>query len=360
VSRTLAVAVAGVAAAALLAVLLLSGGRPATPGQRAQAAAERFLDGYVDGDGRVVRRDQGGDTVSEGQAYALLLAVAIGDQERFDQVWGWTRAHLQQPDGLLAWRWAGGRVTDAQPAADADLDAARALALADRRWGAGAYGAAARRLAGAILASETVTSGGDPVVVAGPWARGPRMVNPSYLSPRAAALLAAWDPRWAAVARSSRRLADKLTAGGLPPDWAQLDPYGISPAPAPGTGEQPRYGYDALRLPLRFAESCDPEDRAIAARLWPRLQAAAGVPVRGLDGRPAAGGESAPALAGAAGAAQAAGDRAAASRLLDQADASEADHSTYYGAAWVALARTMLDTGALGHCPVDRTPGNAR
>ena len=88
---------------------------------------ERFLDRYVDDDGRVVRHDQGGDTVSEGQAYAMLLAVAADDRDRFAQVWDWTRAHLQRGDGLLAWRWAGGRVVDDEPATDADLDAARAL-----------------------------------------------------------------------------------------------------------------------------------------------------------------------------------------------------------------------------------------
>ena len=60
-----------------------------------------FLDRYVDGDGRVVRHDQGGDTVSEGQAYAMLLSVAADDRSRFDRVWGWTRAHLRRSDGLL-------------------------------------------------------------------------------------------------------------------------------------------------------------------------------------------------------------------------------------------------------------------
>jgi len=41
----------------------------ATPADTARAAAESFLDRYVEPDGRVVRLDQGGDTVSEGQAY---------------------------------------------------------------------------------------------------------------------------------------------------------------------------------------------------------------------------------------------------------------------------------------------------
>ena len=32
---------------------------------------------------RVVRKDQGGDTVSEGQGYELLLAVAIRERQQF-------------------------------------------------------------------------------------------------------------------------------------------------------------------------------------------------------------------------------------------------------------------------------------
>ena len=82
----------------------------------ASATGQAFLDAYVDPDGRVVRRDQGGDTVSEGQAYALLIAVALGDRERFTAVWTWTRDHLQRPDKLLSWRWTDGAVVDANSA----------------------------------------------------------------------------------------------------------------------------------------------------------------------------------------------------------------------------------------------------
>src|SRR5436190_12716757 len=100
----------------------------------ARIAGDKFLDDYVERDGRVVRRDEGGDVVSEGQAYAMLIAVAIGDEKRFRAVWSWTKNNLRRPDGLLSWRWFDGKVTDVNTAADADLDAARALALAGRRF----------------------------------------------------------------------------------------------------------------------------------------------------------------------------------------------------------------------------------
>jgi endo-1,4-beta-D-glucanase Y len=63
------------------------------------------------------RRDEGGDALSEGQAYALLIAVALGDRQRSDAVWTWTREHLRRTDGLLSWHWADAAVADANSAA---------------------------------------------------------------------------------------------------------------------------------------------------------------------------------------------------------------------------------------------------
>ena len=58
---------------------------------RGDERAARFIQVYVRPDGRVVRLDQGRDTVSEGQAYGLLLAQAAGDQQAFCRMWTWTR-----------------------------------------------------------------------------------------------------------------------------------------------------------------------------------------------------------------------------------------------------------------------------
>ena len=102
----------------------------------ARIAGQKFLDEYVEPDGRVVRRDEGGDVVSEGQAYGMLIAVAVGDETRFRSIWKWTKTNLRRADGLLAWRWADNTVTDVNSAADADLDAARSLVLAGRRFNA--------------------------------------------------------------------------------------------------------------------------------------------------------------------------------------------------------------------------------
>ena len=116
----LALAVTLLCAAGTVSVLGRSGGQPGID-RAAREAGRRFLDRYVD-DGRVVRRDQGGDTVSEGQAYGMLIAATLGDEEEFRQIWWWTRRHLGRGDGLLSYRWRDGSVVDPQSAADAVRD----------------------------------------------------------------------------------------------------------------------------------------------------------------------------------------------------------------------------------------------
>jgi endo-1,4-beta-D-glucanase Y len=304
-----------------------------------------FLDRYVAGDGRVVRHDQGGDTVSEGQAYALLLSVAADDKARFERVWDWTRTHLRRPDGLLAWRWADGHVVGEESAADADLDTARALALAADRFGEPRYRSDSRALVRAIARDETTWAADRTVLVAGRWARGRAVVNPSYWSPRAYEELG-----FPKISESSRALTERLVESGLPPDWARVQPYGVVPSGPPSGGGDAAYSYDAVRMPIRLAESCNPADRELAARLWPRLRDQPGAARRALDGTPLTGDEHPAALAGAAAAAQAAGDHRAAADLLDRAAKLDTEHPTYYGAAWVDLTRAMLVDHSLGTC----------
>ena len=326
----------------------------AVTADRTTSDARRFLEAYLAADGRVVRHDQGGDTVSEGQAYALLVSVGVGDRATFDRVWAWTTVNLQRPDGLLAWRWADGAVVDPEPAADADLDAAWALALAARRWPRGGYEDAARTIADGVAAHETAQlSDGTSVLAAGPWAirsaadGRPVVVNPSYASPVAESVLAAdglADPTLGAARRAGARrvVAALLEDRGVPTDWARVSQDGTTdPADSPTEAGGGRFGWDAVRVPLRFAPSCDPADRSLAAQLWPAFQAGAGV--EAMRDHPAR-------LVGAAAAAAAdAPERAQA--LLDEASESDTARSTYYGSALTALGRLLLGTDRLGGCP---------
>jgi endoglucanase len=305
-------------------------------------AARAFLSGYVDPDGRVVRRDQGSDTVGEGQAYAMLAAAAIGDRAAFDRVWGWTQANLLRPDGLLAFHWAGGRVVDSQAASDADLDAARALMVAGCRLGRGDLRAAAGRIGRSVLARETR----GHVLGAGPWAlkNGVTVFNPSYLDPRTLIGLGhlTGDHRYAAVAREGRRLIGAL-AQPLPPNWANVNAAGAARA----TGV---FSWDAPRTLVRLAADPQRAGRRIAARAWPAFRgrrASRIVVVHNLNGAPAGRTRHPVTLVAAAGAAKAAGHRDDAVGLLDAATALNQAQPTYYGTAWVALGRLLLTTHRL-------------
>ena len=323
----------------------------------AAEAGRAFLTGYVRENGRVVRTDQGGDTVSEGQAYAMLVAVGLGDADTFERVWGWTRDNLQRPDGLLSWRWADGRVADESSASDADLDAARALVLAGERFGRPDHTATGLALGQAVLDLETVQTPAGRVLLAGQWATAePHAYNPSYASPGATAVLAAasGDPRWAELDEGTRTVTAALLAGApLPPDWAQVRADGTVEAMpgAQGLGQSVRYGYDAARTPIRFAESCDPADRALAAAMAAPLDRGGDTAELDLGGSPMAPGESVVAAAAQAAAVAAAGDRDRAAAELVDADHLAQSVPSYYGAAWAALGRLVLTDDVLGGCP---------
>lgn len=324
----------------------------------AQVLGAEFLADWVD-DGRVVRRDQGGDTVSEGQAYGMLIALGTNDEQSFTEIWDWTRQNLQRADGLLAWRWDG-EIVDPEPAADADLDVARALVLAGERFGDSDLTDEGNAIAIQILDDLTVLTAAGRIVLPGEWAAAtpPYAYNPSYASPAAFAVLGAstGDPRFAELATGSAAVTSALLArSALPPDWAQVQLDGrVESMPGPqGTGTDVRYSYDAARLAIRYAESCAPTDVALSAALARTL--GRDDPLRAeLDLGGGALGEAVHPLAYGARAASlaAAGDDAGARDDLAQAVAVSDEVPTYYGAAWVALAPLLLESTELGGCPL--------
>lgn len=321
-----------------------------------EAAAEAFLADWVD-DGRVVRRDQGGDTVSEGQAYGLLIALAADDEDSFDAIWTWTEENMQRSDGLLAWRWDG-EIVDDEPASDADLDAARALVLAGQRWERDDFDAAGTALAGDVADLLTVQTASGRVLAPGLWAvaADPHAYNPSYASPAAFAVLGdhTGDPRWSELADGSRdATTELLDLAALPSDWARVTGEGsLQIAAAAGDGDGVvLYGYDAARLPIRYAESCDPADVALAARLAAPLGTDDPLAAQlDLGGAAQTGDEHPVSLAGRAGARAAAADADGARADLMAADRLAQEQQTYYGAAWAALAPALLTDTDLGGC----------
>jgi endo-1,4-beta-D-glucanase Y len=235
---------------------------------------EGYCRRFVQADGRVVRPRDGMDTVSEGQAYALLRAVWMDDQETFDRVYEWTEKHLSRQasrgDHLLAWHW-GKRATedwgvlDWTAASDADEDYALALLFAGRRWsrpsgGLPGYHAKARRVLSDILAKETRRGpDGRLYLIPGDWNEPRLILNPSYLAPAWYRIFAeaTGDPRWIqlidssyhAVSAMALRLGEK-SGVGLMPDWSILDADGNF---VPASGMSDAHGWDAFRTAWRLA-----------------------------------------------------------------------------------------------------------
>lgn len=241
-----------------------------------QKTWESYKVDFISADGRVIRPQNERDSISEGQAYALLRAVWSRDQATFDRCYAWTEAHLsrqaKEGDHLLAWRWgqtATGQwqVLDWNSASDADLDYALALILAHRQWGQPGrplpdYLAKARLVLCDILAQETAPDpSGRWWLIPGNWVQPklPLLLNPSYFSP-------AWyrlffevtaDRRWLelidstyfALEKLGRRLGD-ATGVGLFPDWCVLAaPDHFAPFPERSS----HYGWEAVRIPWRVA-----------------------------------------------------------------------------------------------------------
>jgi endoglucanase len=307
----------------------------------------------------VIRHDQGGDIVSEGQAYAMLIADAADQPALVRTIWSWTAAHLGRPDGLFASRATGtGQVEDPQSATDADTLIAYAL-LRFTGPDETALHQAGRRIADAVLAHESVSlKDGASLPVAGPWATStsPPIVDPSYLMPGVFADLAKSNrrARWTGAATAAISLIAELTDGGrrLPSDWAQLTHGRLHPIANPGGRAGVQYGFDAARLPIWFATACDAHVQALAASWWRNqlgTDGRSGPQAMSLDGatiNPAP----SPVFLIAGAAAATAGSHTSAARVLrGRAVALSFQDPTYYGAAWVALGPAVLE-GSIAPC----------
>ena len=268
------------------------------------ASWQSYCRHFIKSDGQVIIPEEGGGTISEAQAYALLRAVWANDAPVFARVYAWTYKNLSRVhthgDSLLAWRWGrlpGGSwgVLDANSATDGDLDYALALVLAHRLgWrappGLPDYREEARRVQADILDKEVVAlPAGELLLTPGNWheLKPPYLVNPSYFSPAAYRLFAstsgATEPqggaegkgaapspplqpevevtnnraRWSRLHQSTYKLLGQLSQGlggqtgvGLFPDWCRVDAAGrLAPAP----GKDTRFGWEAVRLPYRVA-----------------------------------------------------------------------------------------------------------
>ncbi len=236
----------------LLMVIMLSA--PAV----ASDSWNRYKDRYLSADGRII--DSGNHNVShsEGQGYAMLLAVHYDDRPGFDRLWSWTTAHLSnKQNGLFYWRYnpaTADPVVDKNNAADGDVLIAWALLRAGEKWHEPRYLQQSDKLQSAIILHNVVTYAGHTVML--PGAQGFNktsyvVLNPSYF------LFPAWRDFarrshlavWNTLIDDGIDLLGSLHFGssGLPLDWVALNADG---SVAPATAWPPRFSFDAVRIPL--------------------------------------------------------------------------------------------------------------
>jgi endoglucanase len=220
-----------------------------------------------------VKRPKEGDTVSEGQAYAMLRAVWMDDKEAFDRSYRWAEKNLSRKekfgDNLLAWHWKDGAVSDWMPASDADVDYALSLIFAHAKWkiapaGAEAYGGKAKAVLEDILRLETYRTGSGRIYLS-PWilkeGGGSENfpVNPSYYSPAHFKIFHKFSGAgtWLELADTSYYVLVSLSksfngekGAGLIPDWCRVDNKDEF---YPLEGKNGGFGWEAVRIPFRVA-----------------------------------------------------------------------------------------------------------
>ncbi|MSQ01197.1 MAG: hypothetical protein EXR71_04785 [Myxococcales bacterium] len=247
---------AAVAASALIWLSVHAYGGDAAELQDAWAAYQKV---YISADGRVMDFREDGVTTSEGQAYAMVRALWMGDRASFDRVLRWTVEHLQRGDEgrLAAWRW-GRRddgtdgILDEQPASDADQLMIWALFGAATRWKSPRYQSAAHAQLERLWVEEVTEVAGRLVLLPGPWARGgvPLRLNPSYFLPFAWREFARRDPDrpWMRLVDDGYTLlAACRSPGGLHHDWCSIDPVTGTVVAAVDAADEV-FGFEAFRV----------------------------------------------------------------------------------------------------------------
>jgi len=211
---------------------------------------------FVTPQGRVVDTGNGGISHSEGQGYGMLLAVAAGDRKGFETIWQWTRLQLQRrQDHLFIWRRRPGvplSQEDFNNATDGDLLIAWALLEAADRWQREDWRREALAVAG-DLKRIVIRSWQDmPVLLPGVEGFDKEdhlVLNLSYWVYPALVSLAEVDPDpvWGQLIDSGVQLTRQARFGPwqLPPDWLEA-----GKELKPWDERKPRFGYDAVRIPL--------------------------------------------------------------------------------------------------------------
>ena len=196
---------------------------------------------------RVTRPENGGDTVSEGIAYGMLMAVYLNDRATFDGLWTYAKSHMDGM-GLMNWHLNSDGTIAAQgmgSATDADEDMAWALLMASAQWENATYLGDGATMAKAIMRNEV---GSDGTLTPGDSWGATDKTYPDYFSPAYFRVFSRMDvsgmsANWNTVIDRNYAILDKVSGThGLVPDSTDST-YTTSAG----------YKYDACRTPWRIA-----------------------------------------------------------------------------------------------------------
>ena len=264
------VGLAAAMAAALAWTLLRAEDTPQPgPGSEWSVYKSRFFAA----EGRSVDPDNGSRTTSEGQGYAMLLAVAYDDRPAFDALWKWTQANLTiEGETMFRWRWRPGAPEQERAhATDGDMLIAWALLRASRKWSYKPYADAAigklKTLQDPLILH---TIDGRAYFLPGKYGfrkdDGSAVVNPSYyIFPAFLAFQEVnFHGAWGAQLDVGLRLIERSSFGpfGLPADWVRVAPDGkVTATNSDGAPDGARTGYEGIRVPLHllWANFADPK-----------------------------------------------------------------------------------------------------
>ena len=243
---------------------------------------EQYANKYVDPQGRVIDKQAGDRSTSEGEAYAMFFALVANDRPRFDKVLKWTEENLAGGDmtaRLPAWNWgktADGtwKVLDANSASDADLWMSYTLIQAGTMWKEPRYTNMGKFMAKRIAQVEVVNINNvGPVLLPGPSGFHPDdntwTLNPSYEPLPLIQQMATLDPGgpWAQMVQALPHFLASAAVGGFEMDWVQYNnSSGWKPVPLPGQSTNPAAvgSYDAVRVYLwtGMADKATPQQPA--------------------------------------------------------------------------------------------------
>ncbi|EQB14532.1 hypothetical protein L288_01430 [Sphingobium quisquiliarum P25] len=218
----------------------------------------QFKSAFLDSSGRIIDNGNGGVSHSEGQGYGLWLALRAGDRPAFDSILEWTETTLARKDlALYAWRFDPRQpvpVADRNNATDGDIFLAWALAQAGETWKDPALMARSEEIRAAILSHLVIEQFGRRLLLPGLEGFATAnvvTVNPSYFVWPALDKFRQLDGEavWGNVIADSEKLlaAARFGPRNLPADWVDVTANaGVTPA----ASKPPRFGFDALRIPL--------------------------------------------------------------------------------------------------------------